>query len=199
MILKIEITCICDLIKSLKSSMKLQLITPLLRSWAEQSNSSRASTWKEKTLEPNRKFLDDHLSLKHRQGFQEFFSAHSSQRSPVLPSFHFAEVECRCPWGEKNIYNNKDECIFFTFLVRKGVPLEENSTTVKNKYCKHIRLVGEELNRVDLSINRIKGRNRTKCGAFYENVPGKNNFRSQKLSWILSAIYCKYIFTTSLR
>ena len=48
MILKIEITCICDLIKSLNSSMKLQLITPLLRSWAEQSNSSRASTWKEK-------------------------------------------------------------------------------------------------------------------------------------------------------
>ena len=110
-----------NLIKSLKSSMKLQLMTPLLRSWAEQSNSSNASTCKrtDGLKKSGNIYSDDHLCLQDRQSFQEFFSTHSSQRPSILPSFHFAEVKCRRSEEEKENRNKSTETIQHFFVGRR--------------------------------------------------------------------------------
>ena len=99
---------------------------------------------------------DVHLGLQDRQCFQQFFSTHSSQRSPILPSFHFAEVKCRCSEEEKENGNNSKETIQHFFVWRrKEVHFRKILDTCWNNYAAHISVSLERMLLKNFSCIRI--------------------------------------------
>ena len=98
---------------------------------------------------------DVHLGLQDRQCFQQFFSTHSSQRSPILPSFHFAEVKCRRSEDEKKIETTAKK-LFRISLYEEESALEVILDNYWNNYAAHISVSMERTLLYTSEFNCIK-------------------------------------------